>query len=519
MAAGTLLSRITGFARTAVLAYAVGVSGIAGAYGVASALPVVLLVLVTGGTLSAVLVPLLVETGAGDERRRRASDLSGLITMVTAAATVLGVALAPLLARLFAIGLDESATRDDYVRVTTLFVVLFAPQVLAYGVSVHATAVLNTDGRLGLAGFAPVLTNLVTIAGTLGYARLAGSARDDLQAVGTGPLLVLGASTTMGVVVMAAVQLAGARRCLPGLRVGPRRGLLREPVARMVLKLGKWSVVYVVANQIGLVTVLVAATSLAGGGGSAAYQWSFAIMQLPYAVIAVSVLSALYTRIARAALAADDSLGAQVAAGLRLLLLLLTPCALLLGLLSEPITGLLLGYGSVDDAGVALLSEAVRWFGLALLPFTWFQVLTRTCYARKDTRTPALVNIVLNSVTMVGALVAVQSSADDLVRMRTLVLGYAASYVVGSVVLQRALGASVPGLSSGLPRTVAVVAVLAGLEAAVVGVTRQPDAGDLVAVLVPGLALLGVHSLACGVLLRSRWSGLSTDDLRERPRP
>lgn len=459
MAAATALSRATGLLRTGALAAALGVTSLADAYNIANTVPTILLVLVTGGTLSAVLVPLLVEHDDLGLRRGRAESLLALVLAVTGVASVLAALASPVLARLFASGMDPSPGREEFVRNATLLLVLFAPQVLAYGVSVHAVAVLNAAGRLALGSVASVATNVVTLLGIGLYVRL----RED-GAAGTPALVVLGVATTAGVVAMAALQVWGARRVLPGMRRLPR--LRRDEATTRVLRLGRWTLLYVVANQVGLAVVLTVAA--ATPGGASAYQWAFAVMQLPYAIVAVSVLSAVYPQVSRAA--RDDLVryASLVAGGLRLLLVLMLPAAVLLVVLAGPLTRVLLGYGAVDGPGRELIATAVAVFGVALLPFTAFQLLTRACFARGDTRTPAVVNVAVNAVNVAGALVAAAMPADAARTALGLLVGaYAASYVTGCVLLAGYLHRRVPGLLRGTAGGAARLAVPAVAMAAV----------------------------------------------------
>lgn len=503
MAAGTLLSRVTGLVRTAALAAALGTTVLADSYNVANTVPTMLLVLVTGGTLSAVLVPLLVQDDNLDARRHRAESLGAVVLAVTAAAA-LGMALfAPLLARGFGLGLGGSDDQDAFVRTTTLLLVLFAPQVVAYGLSVHAVAVLQAAGRLALAGAAPIVTNLITIAAVALYLFAGGPSA--LAEVSTGQLLLLGIGTTLGVLAMTALQLAGARRVLPGLRVLRRPRL--DETSRELLRLGRWTLLYVAVNQLGLAVVLVLATSLSGG--ASAYQWAFALMQLPFAVVAVSVLSALYPRVARAAVDDRPRYAALLAAGLRTLLLLLVPAALVLVLLAEPVVSLLLGYGAVDDRGVALISSALRWFGVALLPFTAFQLLTRAHYALRDTRRPALVNVAVNAVNVAGAGLAVALTSGPQGALAGLAAAYTASYLVGCLLLGVSLIGRAPGALHGLaPLALRTVPIAALTSAALAGgaATGQhlaaERAGDVLAVLLGGAAAALIW--AAGVVLLAR---------------
>lgn len=218
-----------------------------------------------------------------------------------------------------------------------------------------------------------------------------------------------------------------------------------------MLRLGTWTVLYVAANQVGLAVVLTVAASQPGG--ASAYQWAFAIMQLPFAVIAVSVLSAVYPQVSRAARTDVARYAALVSGGMRVLLLLLLPAAVLLVVLATPLTQLLLGYGAVDQDGVVLIASAVGVFGLALMPFTVFQLLTRACYARGDTRSPALVNVGVNAVNVFGAVVSLLGAGSSPRRaLVILAAAYGASYVTGCALLARRLVQQSPGVLAGVGR-------------------------------------------------------------------
>ncbi|MGH8934163.1 MAG: murein biosynthesis integral membrane protein MurJ [Egibacteraceae bacterium] len=447
MAVGTMLSRLTGFARTAAIVGALGVSRVGDAYNTANTLPNILFFLVTGGTVTSVLVTLLAQASDDVERRRRAEVIGGAVVALTGLTSVAVLLLAPLIMRLYAIELRGSADYAAYLSVASPWLMLFAPQIVGYGVSTYATAVLNAKGRLALAGFAPVATNLVTIAGAAGYVATGGGGQ--LAAVGTVPLVTLGAATTLGVAAMAAIQLWGARRVLPGLK--PRLRLRRrDPILGELLRLGRWTFLYVVANQVGLLVVIALATP--ARGAVTAYQTAFMIMQLPFAIVAVSLFSALAPRLATAA--RDDRAGFATAfsSGFRISTALLLPAAVGLVALAEPITQMLIGYGQVSREGTQLVAVALRGFGVSLVPFTLFQLLTRSYYSLPDARTPALANIAVNVVNIVGAVALVALAASDRQRVTGLVVAYGLSYVAGVAVLGTLLARQRPGLWRGAAR-------------------------------------------------------------------
>jgi putative peptidoglycan lipid II flippase len=511
MAVGTACSRATGLVRTAALAAALGVTGLADAYNTANTIPTMLFMLVTGGTLSAVVVPMLVRDGDPDRRRERAAVLGGAIAALTAAASVLLAVAAPLLARGFAVARGGS-DQEAFVAVTAAWIALFAPQVLLYGLSVHAVAVLQAHGRLALAGFAPVATNLVTVLAVAGYLWAGGPRPPSLAGLERGPLLVLGVGTTLGAAAMALLQWLGARRVMSGLGL---RWAPRHPAVAELWRLGRWTLGYVVVNQLGLVVVLVLANAVEGG--VAAYQWAFAIMQLPYAVVAVSLLSATYPRLAQSA---EDpvAFARRLSTGLRLMVALLVPAGVGLAVLADPIATLLLGYGAAAGAGAAFVAGALRWFALALVPFALFQLLTRAFYARSDTRSPMLANVAVNVVNVVGGLLAVALADRPQARIAGLVVAYGLSYVTGVSVLGLVLARRAPSAFAGVGRSIgtallasaAMAAALAAAAAAWVPRPAMPAAAGRTLALV-GLGLL--IYLGAGLLLgspelsllRSRW--------------
>ena len=491
MAFGTLLSRLTGFVRTAALVTVLGTTRLGDAFNTANTVPTMLLMLVTGGTLSSVLIPMLARETDIDQRRRRAEAIGGLVMLGTGIASLVMLLSAPIVARFFAIGLRGGPDYEAYVAVTTQWLSLFAPQIFFYGVSVYAVAVLNAHGRLALAGFAPVLTNIVALGAVIAYVMAGGpsglgdqSTEPTLQALDILPLVVIGIGTTLSIAAMAIPQLLGARRVLPGLRLRPRirRG---DPATRELWRLGRWTLGYVAANQVGLAVIIALANDVEGG--VVAYQVAFAIMQLPYGIIAVSLFSAIFPRLSRDATREDEGFAASVAGGFRLTVMLLVPAAVGLFVLASPVTDILVNYGAAAGSGAEFIADVVRIFALALLPFTVFQLLTRSYYAMTDTRTPMLANIALNAVNIVAALLASVVIEHPVTRIQGLVVSYALSYGTGCVLLATGLVRRRPGAFAGGIRAAATAGAAAALMAAALLVVtryRPPTDGVLVDVIV-----------------------------------
>ena len=259
VAVGTALSRVTGFVRIAAIAYALGVTTLAGTYSYANETPNIVYELLLGGVLTATLVPLFVkhfETRDNDA----ASAIFTVSILVLLAVTVLGVLLAPWIVRLYTLRV-HGAHRAEQQQLATSFLRLFMPQMLFYGIATLATAMLNARRRFAAAAFAPLLNNVVVIAVFLILPRVVTGSLSVRHVLDNDGLIVLiGVGTTGGIAVMALALLPPLRRADVHLRFRPD---WRHPAVATMLRLSGWTVGYVVANQIALLVVTVLANGTA----------------------------------------------------------------------------------------------------------------------------------------------------------------------------------------------------------------------------------------------------------------
>lgn len=419
MAVATAASRATGLARTVALAAALGVGTTSDAYNLANVAPTMLFTLVVGGVLTAGVVPVLAR--AGDRSGEVASALLGVVLVVGAVASV-GLAIgAPWFVALLRAGAEDEGHASEVLAVGWLR--MFAPQVFFYAVSVLAVAVMSAKRRLTLGAAAPVATNLITIGAAVAFLGLAGGRPESTTDVSRAAQLVLGWGTTASVGVMAALQLWGARRVEPKLRL---RLATRDPAVREVIGLGRWVLLYVASNQLGLIFVTAMAASAIGG--VTGYQWGFAVMQLPYAIVAVSLLSAAIPAAARAKDGAERTQTLGPVAGWTWMLL--APAAVVLAVGAPAVAAAVVGPSQSE-----LVAAAVRGFAASLVPFAGYQLLTRTSYAAGDARSPAVVNLLVNATNVVAAAVGLAVTNGGSSAVTALALAHATSYLVGCVAL------------------------------------------------------------------------------------
>jgi putative peptidoglycan lipid II flippase len=466
MAVGTAASRVTGFLRTAVIASAIGVTGVGLSYNVANTAPNIVYELLLGGVLTAVVVPLLVRAAKDDADggTAYAQRLLTLVVLALGGAAVLLVLAAPLVVDLYLAESVPQAERD----LAVVFARFFLPQVLFYGAGAVMGACLNTRGRFGPPMWAPVLNNVVVIATGLAYLSFTAGATSASD-ITPAQVALLGVGTTLGVVVQTVALVPPLRRA--GIALTPRFDLRQAGLGRAG-RLAQWVLLYVLANQLAyLVVVRLASDAFEATPerNYASYVYAFLLWQLPHAVVAVSVITGLLPRMSRAA--ADGrtaDLRASLNRGLRLTVAVLVPAAAVFVVLGRDVAVVVFARGNVSVEEARFIGLLLGVFAVGLVPFSAYQLQLRAFYAMQDTRTPFLVNLCVNAALVVTDLVLYLSLPAEL-KVAGLAAGHATSFVVGLVVCSRVLSRRVDGLDGGLVVRTAVRAVVAVLLPAAVG--------------------------------------------------
>ena len=482
MTVGTILSRATGLVRVSVLAWALGVSvsSLADTYNTANTAPNILYELVLGGILTSVFVPVFVQWRAEHGREDAWDVASRVLTMAAialAAVAVLGIVLAPWLARLY-FGDPTPAQLD----LGAYLIRWFMPQVVFYGIGAIAGGLLNAEGRFAAPMYAPVLNNVVVVLTVVAYAWLRGGSPASVAEITGAQRALLGAGTTLGVVAMT-VALWPSLRAV-GFRWRPRFGW-RHPAVVRLLHLSAWVFLYVAANQIAYASIVRLNNSIEQGALTA-YQWAFLLFSLPHAIFAVSIITALLPAMARRWTDGDRAgLVELCSRGIRDTSVVIVPAAFGFAALAVPIARLVLEHGLTSAADAELVGRVLQAFAIGLPFFSVFQLLTRTFYATQDSRTPALANVAAAAVNVGAALVF--TFVFDW-GVPGIALGHAASYVAGTFVLLALLRMRIGSLDgrrvgATLARTIvagACTAAAALLVSEAVAALAGEDAGPLV---------------------------------------
>ncbi|MGW0811468.1 murein biosynthesis integral membrane protein MurJ [Nonomuraea sp. NPDC002799] len=381
MATATIVSRVTGFVRTLALVAALGLgTQLLDAYTAASVTPNTIYELVFGGALASVLVPLLVRTAAnGDiDDDLFAQRLLSLVVYGLGAVVIVTIIAAPFIVDLYVPGFSP-----DQRQLAVVLTRYFMPQILFYGVSATLAAILNARSHFIAPMWAPVANNLVVIATASIFLLIGGTGK--LESLTHVQLLLLSIGTSAGVAAQMIVLALVSRRTGFRLRL---RADPRGIGVRRIVALAGWTITSVAAAQ-AVFVVITRIASQAGPGAVSVYSNAYTLFQLPYAVIAVTVITAVLPRMSRAAANRDlAQVTAELSQSLRLTGVVLVPIAAALIVLGPQLTTVLFAHGNASPAATHLTGSVLAAYGLALVPFAGYQIMSRVFYALGDTRTP-----------------------------------------------------------------------------------------------------------------------------------
>lgn len=379
VSAMTLLSRILGFARDAIIARVFGAGAMTDAFFVAFKLPNLLRRLFAEGAFSQAFVPVLAEY---KNRRGEAathvlvSRVATTLFLALIVVALLGVVGAPLIVRVFAPGFV--ATPDKFQLTVTLTQIVF-PYILFISLTALATGILNTYSRFMLPAFTPVLLNVAMILAATAAAPHFNP-----------PVLALGWGAFLGGVLQLSVQFAALKRLglLPRWDLNPN-----DEGVKRILKLMAPAALGVSIAQISLLINTVFASFLNTGSVSWLY-YADRLMEFPTGMLGVALGTILLPSLAKHH--ANDDPGAYSKLldwGLRVTLVLAAPAAVGLGVLAVPLITTLFYYGEFTPHDVEMTRQALIAYSVGLMGLILVKVLGPGFYARQDMRTPVKIAI------------------------------------------------------------------------------------------------------------------------------
>jgi putative peptidoglycan lipid II flippase len=376
----TLISRILGFVRDAVIARMFGAGLATDAFFVAFRLPNLLRRLFAEGAFSQAFVPILAEykTRNGEAETRLLVDrVATLLGLVLVAVTALGVVAAPLLVYVSAPGFAADAEKFE---LTAAMLRVTFPYIFFISLVSLAGGILNTWSKFAVPAFTPTLLNVAFIVGALGFARHFDP-----------PAMVLAWAVFAGGVLQLALQVPWLVRIgmLPRLRWAPG-----DPGVRRILLLMGPAVIGVSVAQFSLLLNTIFASFLREGSVSWLY-YADRLMEFPTGLLGVALGTVLLPSLSKHhSDRAPEEFAKLLDWGLRLTLMLALPAAAGLALLALPLIATLFHHGKFDAHDVEMTRQALVAYSVGLLGLILVKVLAPGFYARQNIRTPVKIAVV-----------------------------------------------------------------------------------------------------------------------------
>ena len=439
MAIATLISRITGFLRTVLIGSALG-PAIASAFNTANTLPNLITELVLGAVLTSLVVPVLVRAEKEDADRGEAF-IRRLLTItftLTITITLISVAAAPLLVRM---SLDDHGHVN--IGMSTAFAYLVLPQIVFYAMFAVFMAVLNTKGIFKPGAWAPVINNVVTLAVLGLYLVLPEGTKlqpTDSVTILNPHILLVGLGTTLGVVVQALIMVPYLRKA--GIDLRPLWGL--DERLKSFGGMAVAIVVYVAISQVGFILN----NRIASGASAEAptiYMQAWQLLQVPYGVIGVTLLTAVMPRLSRNAADGDDkAVVKDLSSASKITMLALVPVIIYFTAFGTLIAQSLFAYGSYDLETANVLGWTISFSAFTLIPYALVLLHLRVFYAREEVWTPTFIIAGITITKLALAYIAPLIASEP--RLVVVLLGaangfgFVAGAIIGDRLLRRSLG-------------------------------------------------------------------------------
>lgn len=381
----TLVSRVLGFARDAIMARIFGASMATDAFNVAFKLPNLLRRIFAEGAFSQAFVPILAEykNKQGDEAAREfIADVSGMLTLILAIVTAIGVVAAPWVIWISAPGFAKNP--DKFALTTDLLRITF-PYILLISLSSLAGAVLNTWNKFSVPAFVPTLLNVSFIIFAL-----------FLTPYFDPPILAMAVAVVVGGVAQLAYQLPHLRKI--GMLTRPKLNFHDAGVWRVIKQMGP-AILGVSVSQISLIINTIFASFLISGSVSWMY-YADRLMEFPTGLLGVALGTILLPSLAKTYSNDDTAEYSRLLDwGLRLALLLAIPSAVALALIAEPLTVAMFQYGKFTAHDAAMTQQALSAYAVGLVGLILIKILAPGFYARQNIKTPVKIALFTLAVT------------------------------------------------------------------------------------------------------------------------
>lgn len=504
VAAWTLISRITGFGRTAALAAVLGPTFFANLFQTASAIPPVLNELLAGTLIASILVPRLVPHVDSDNPaaiRRIANGFLGAALVAVGLVVALIAMIAPALLDLLSVAVADPDVRHRQAMLGWPMLALLLPQIFFYAIAATGIAVQQAHGRFALAAAAPAVENIGIVIVVTVWAVLYGTGAD-IHDVTMPQVVFLALGSTSAVAAHAALQWWGTLRL--GIVLVPKAGW-RDPDVRRIFRLAISSIGFSALGSTTYFALLIVAGAVPGG--AVAFQIGYNFFNLPAALSARPLAAAQLPRLARCVHENDlASFHRTYRSTLALAAFITLPITAIFVGTHDLLAGVV-SFGEMrTERGMQLVAAAIGSLGFGIVGDAMFIIAMSASYARHDALRP-LRAMAIRAAVIAGGILFALNAMHSTAFLWTLGLSVSAANLAGAVYLHCSQVRVLPRLETNDGRRRLCDLMAFGLAVLAGGAVLQlpirsviPDVGD--ALREAGAVVLG---LATYLLLQWVW--------------
>jgi len=398
MGVTTLLSRIFGFVRDMVVAWAFGAGMVADAFYVAYRVPSLLRELFAEGSISAAFIPVftrhLNEEGREEAQRLARATFTTLIIILTVV-IVIGIIAAPAVVSVIAPGF-HTASGGKFDLTVQLTRIMF-PYLLFVSLAALAMGILNTLGSFAISSLSSIMLSVFMICGVYVFAP-----RFSV------PIYGLATGVLLGGLCQFAFQLPALSRRKMTL------GWYFKPTHPGVIQIGKLIVPMVLGLSVTQVNIFVntVLSSLLKEGSITYLYYSITylyygirLIHFPLGIFGVAMASAVLPSLSAAAVKREyDEMRTTFSFAIRLILFITMPAMTGLIVLRIPIISVLFQSKAFDYAATLGTAEALLYYSLGLWAFTGTRITAQAFYSMQDTKTPVKAATIAVAVNIIVSL-------------------------------------------------------------------------------------------------------------------
>jgi putative peptidoglycan lipid II flippase len=389
-----IASRVLGLFRTTMFAAIFGASTTSDAYYQAFLVPDLIFTIVAGGALSSAFIPVFTNYMIGERDEKTAwhvaSSALNLAVVIMMGLTLLAIIFAPWIVPLYNPGLSQH-NPQELALIISLSRIMFLQSIIL-GAGVIINSILNAKQDFLLPAIGTVVYNVGLIIGLLPGFFLAAHGATTTAAYYATIGVVLGAILQVGVQVPGVIKVGMRYRFSfdwhhPGvIQIG------RQMVPRVINAAMLYVSTFVDRGLILLLALTI--TQSAVNGLITQYYQALQLVLLPLGIFGLAIATAAFPTLSENVTRGRlDRVRNIIQDTLRTIIFMSIPSTVGLIVLGLPIIQVLLQHGAYTLAIATSTTIPLAFFAIGLTGLSAVEILTRSFYAFRDSKTPVIVSV------------------------------------------------------------------------------------------------------------------------------